>query len=445
MSHASIHPAAVPLNRDLEQESPEIFAALSPLGRGAVFPPDIPFQAAEARSTEFNGTIGVFTDGRGGAVPLPLIADGLALEGPTRDRALLYSPVGGFPDLRQRWRQRQRHGRPDELPSSLPLVTVGLTHGLSLVADLFGGPGRRIAIPGPFWGNYRQTFTLRTGAEVRSEPWIVDGVFQAGALAACLQDLPPGEPAVALVNFPSNPGGYSPTVAERAKLRESLLEIAEVRPLVVLCDDAYAGVVYDDSIPKDSMFWELTGAHPRLLAVKVDGATKELAFFGGRVGFLTFGVEHGSKTEKALESKAMGLVRATVGSPVATSQVLLLQALESGQADQQMEEIHAMARRRYDAVQPLLAKLDPALLRPLPFNSGYFALMELASGVDADAVRHHLIEHHSTGLVSITGRYLRLALCSVRTDDIPEIMRRIELGVREVMAKGHMTVRPAVT
>nr|XP_061799087.1 aspartate aminotransferase-like [Nerophis lumbriciformis] len=433
MSDAFVHPAAVILNRDLEQESPEILAALSPLGRGAVFPPDIPFQAAEARATQLNGTIGVFTDGQGGAVPLPAIAEGLALEPTARDRALLYSPVGGMPDLRRAWRERQRRNQPEGIPSSLPIVTVGLTHGLSLVADLFGGPGRRVAIPGPFWGNYRQTFTLRTGAEVRSEPWITEGRFRPAAIADCLRDLPAGEPAVALVNFPSNPGGYSPTVAERAALRNSLLEIAEVRPLVVLCDDAYAGVVYDDSIPKQSMFWQLTGAHPRLLAVKIDGATKELAFFGGRVGFLTFGVEHGSKTEAALESKAMGLLRATVGSPVAISQMLLLRALESGEAETQMAEIHRISRRRYEAVKPLLDELDPALLRPMPFNAGYFVLFELPAGIDADKVRHHLIEQHSTGVVSITGLYLRLALCSVRTDDLPEMVRRIETGVREMV------------
>jgi hypothetical protein len=42
-----------------------------------------------------------------------------------RSRAFLYSPVEGFPDLRSRWRERQRRGVPEELPSSLPLVTAG--------------------------------------------------------------------------------------------------------------------------------------------------------------------------------------------------------------------------------------------------------------------------------------------------------------------------------
>ncbi len=32
-----------------------------------------------------------------------------------------------------------------------------------------------VAIPRPFWGNYRQTFSVRTGAGVRSAPAYVQG------------------------------------------------------------------------------------------------------------------------------------------------------------------------------------------------------------------------------------------------------------------------------
>src|SRR5688572_31950364 len=42
-----------------------LFELLSPLGRRAFFPPDIPFQAAQARGKTYNGTIGQITDGYG--------------------------------------------------------------------------------------------------------------------------------------------------------------------------------------------------------------------------------------------------------------------------------------------------------------------------------------------------------------------------------------------
>jgi len=173
------------INSLLEDGAPELFRALSPLGRRVYFPPDVPAQSAEARGKEINGTIGQITDGRGGAVPLPTLAGALAgLSSEDLSRALLYSPVEGIPEVRQRWRAWQRRGVAEGIPSSLPLVTAGLTHSLSVLADLFGGEGRPVAIPRPFWGNYRQAFATRTGAEVRTAPACVDGRCNTWAISS---------------------------------------------------------------------------------------------------------------------------------------------------------------------------------------------------------------------------------------------------------------------
>jgi aspartate/methionine/tyrosine aminotransferase len=433
--------ALTQLNRSIEEASPALFSTLSPLGRRVIFPPDIPFQAAQARGKTFNATIGQITDGRGGAVRLPSLARGLGgLPEKAMDRALLYSPVEGLAELRKAWRERQRRClTPEEarrLPSSLPLVTVGLTHGLSLVADLFGGEGRAVAVPAPFWGNYRQTFTTRTGAEICSAPAYAEGRFDTEAISRALASLPQGEPAVAILNLPSNPGGYSPSEEERARLYDSLLAVARKRPLVVVCDDAYAGLVYDEGIPRRSMFWELAGRHPNLVPVKVDGATKEVSFFGGRVGFLTFGVDSESAAARALESKLKCLTRATVGSPVAASQVLLLEALRSDRLADEVEALRRRLARRVEVLREALEGVDHDLLRPLPFNSGCFALTELPEklGLSAEEVRRHLLDREDTGLVSIAPRYLRIAHCSVRAEAIPELVRRVERGLRDMAA-----------
>ena len=124
--------------------------------------------------------------------------------------------------MRELWRGWQRRDEPAQA-STLPIVTVGLTHGLSMIADLFGGPGRVVAIPGPFWGNYRQIFSTRTGAEVATAPTYRNGEYNAEAIAEALADLPAGEPAVAIVNVPSNPGGYTPSRPQRSALVETLL------------------------------------------------------------------------------------------------------------------------------------------------------------------------------------------------------------------------------
>lgn len=418
-------------NAALEAEAPALSALLSGLGRRVVFPPDIPFQAAQARGKTFNATIGQITDGAGSALPLPSLAAGLdALPAAERNRALLYAPVEGIAELRERWRNWQRRDVDESVPSTLPVATTGLTHGLALIADLFADEGRALAIPAPFWGNYRQTFTQRRGATVLTAPAYRDGAWNPLAIEEALAPLAAGEPALAILNLPSNPGGYTPTAAERAELVASLVRVAEARPLLVVCDDAYAGLVYAD-VPRASVFWELIGRHPNLVPVKVDGATKELSYFGGRVGFVTFGLPHDSAAATALESKLKCLIRAVLGSPVSTSQVLALQALRSPTLAEEIEVVRAELGRRAATLARALERVDRNLLRPLPFNSGCFALAELPEelGLTGEQVRRHLLDHEDTGIVSLAPRYLRIAFCSVAEDKLAELVVRIERGI----------------
>lgn len=425
---------AAAINQVLESEQSALFRALSALGRRAFYPQGIPFQAGQAKGTEFNGTIGIFTDGHGKAVPLPTMAKAVQLPAEDMDRAFLYSPVQGIEAVRVAWRDWQRREVDDDRPSSTPITTVGLAHGLSIVADLLTDEGTVVAVPGPFWGNYRQTFGLRRGADLRSAPSHVDGKYDPTVVEKALGDVPEGQPAVAILNFPSNPGGYSPTVDERRQLLESLQRIADRRPLVAVFDDAYQGFVFEDGIPARSLFWDAIGLHEQLVPIKVDGATKEFSFFGGRVGFITFGLDLSAAANEALESKLKCLLRATIGSPVALGQMVLFQALKSGRAAEEVRLIHSEAEQRFRTIQPALRRLDPKLLRPLPFNAGFFALLEIPEelGVSAERVRQHLLAEYDTGVISVGERFLRVAICSVAEDAIEELVRRVEQGVRDL-------------
>lgn len=422
-------------NEVIERESPALFASLSALGRRVAFPPDIPFQAAEARGKRFNATIGQITDGQGH----PLIVPALDLLSPDlpagdRDRAFLYSPIEGIAELRRLWRERQRRGVADSVPSTLPQVTVGLTHGLSIVADLFAGEGASVAVAQPFWGNYRQAFAVRTGAELLTAPAYEKGRWVPEATARALAAAPPDRPAVAIVNLPSNPGGYMPSGEERTRLVESLVAAAEERPLVVVCDDAYLGLVYEPEVPDRSLFWDLVGRHPRLVPIKIDGVTKELSFFGGRVGFLSFPFAPDSAIARALESKVKCLLRAALGSPVAVSQALAAAALRAPAIDRQLAEIRAVLAERYRVLAEAIARVDRDLLVPLPFNAGCFALLELTPelGLSAEDVRRHLLATQETGVVAIPPRFLRIAFCSVAVEALPELVTRLEAGVRDL-------------
>jgi aspartate/methionine/tyrosine aminotransferase len=316
-------------NAYLEAAAPAVWTALSSLGRRALQPVHfLPLQTAEARGKPFNATIGQITDGHGTAVPLPSMAAALAgLDEAERSRAFLYSPVEGVPELRRAWREWQRRGQRPDLPSSLPMVTVGTAQGRALAAELFVDEQRKVLLPSPCPESDEELFTLRLGAHPLPCPYTDGGHFDPAVVSRHLAGLPEGEPAVVLLEFPHGETGYMPVTRERSSFCNALAAEAERRPLVVIVNDTWAGL----GTPSSSLFWGLTGRHPNLIPIKIDGADGQLGFPGGRVGFLTFPWEPESDLAKSLESKAKMLLRAQVGSPPTMTQVILLRALQARQ------------------------------------------------------------------------------------------------------------------
>ncbi len=299
----------------LQTASPALWAALSRLGRKARVPENfLPQQTAEARGKPWNATIGQITDGKGGALPLSPMAAALAGLSPARrNQAFLYSPVEGFAELRERWRERQRRNRPGAPVAGLPIVTPGPVLALALAADLFLEEGRAVLLPDSPPQGYPEIFTLRTGATVRT-------FSSAESLTASLGGIEPGEPALVVLRLPAIPYGPDLPAGERERWKEALALAAGVRPVVALLDDLWER-------EGGSLFWDLLGLHPSLIPVKVDGPGGELGFPGAGVGFLTFPFDPASAVAQAIEGKVKMLSRAAVGSPSAAGQALLLAAL----------------------------------------------------------------------------------------------------------------------
>jgi aspartate/methionine/tyrosine aminotransferase len=246
------------------------------------------------------------------------------LEDEERSRAFLYSPVEGLADLRRAWREWQRRGVRPELPSSLPIVTCGTAQARCLALEMVVGEGRAVAVRKGGRPGDRDLLEQRLGARVLEIPR-QQGRFDPTLTARALSNLENGEPAVVLLEYPREETGYMPTGHERSTLRHSLIEIAEHRPLVVIVDDVWEV----PETPSGSLFWGLIGRHPNLVPLKVDGADGHLGFPGGRLGFLTFPFAPESAIAVALESKVKMLLRAELGSPSATAQMVLARGLRA--------------------------------------------------------------------------------------------------------------------
>ena len=416
----TIHPEAQERNERLAALNPVLAGALSPLGRRSFFPKGIPFQAGQARNCGINATIGQITDGAGNPLPLAPMAEKLASLNP-KD-AFLYSPIQGRETARKAWHDKlvKEDARMAEV--GLPVVGAGICHALTMGAELFFGAGDTLVLADLYWDNYEQIFNVRLEGEFLRYPFYdAAGGYNVQGLAETLASVP-GKVQI-LLNFPSNPSGYSPTPAELAAIAQVLVDAARDRPVVVYCDDAYHGLVFDPKAATKSLFYELIGRSPNLIPLKCDGITKELSFFGGRVGFLTFGVAKAAA--EILVDKAMGLTRSAIGSPVGISQYLMEIELADPRHEAEFERLRQIMGRRYDLLRQALAKPVPHWT-VFPFNAGCFCLLELRPGLDAEAVRQRLIQDEVVGVVSHGDRYLRLAFCSLREEAIAPLVAALE-------------------
>lgn len=412
------------LNDILERHAPAAARCLSPLARRAAFPRGIPFQSDQARATTLNATIGQVTDGHGR--PMPLSSMRGVAPGLDEKMTFLYSNPEGVQSVRELWRDRQRRLGRSEVRTSLPLVVHGLTQAVSVVADAFSDPDTDVLIPDPCWENYHLEFAFRPGANLVKYPFFRDGRFNTDGLADALAaTAKSGRKAVIVVNFPANPAGYTPTVAEAARITDVI--VSHRGPAVVLVDDAYQGMTWEDGLASRSLFWDIAEKADldRLLPLKADGATKELFFFGGRIAFLHAPVD--ADAEAALHSKWKCLVRSQNGVSNGPAQALILAALRDPGLDAEIEERLAILRHRYGVFQGALASVTSPRVRPFPFNSGCFAMIGLDDSIDCEALRVRLIEEQSVGTISLPSvNALRIAYCSLSDDAIPEIVRRIE-------------------
>ena len=231
---------------------------------------------------------------------------------------------------------------------------------------------------------------------------------------------------IVLLNFPNNPTGYTPTDEEAAQIKKVLVEEAESgTQLLVVFDDAYFGLVYREGIYRQSLFTQLAHAHENILAVKVDGATKEDYVWGLRVGFFTYGIQGGTRAVyEALEKKSAGAVRATISNASNLSQSLLLHAYKSDNYQQEKKECYELLKTRYERVRSILADHEEfgEYFNPLPYNSGYFMCVSLKQNLDVEEIRQHLLKKYQTGVIALKQHGLiRIAFASTPTEQLEQL------------------------
>jgi len=205
------------LNETIKDSNVHIYQMLSHVGKSLFFPKGILSQSAEAKEKahRFNATIGMATE-NGRTMHLKPIMSKIA--GLEPEQALTYAPSFGIMPLREAWRTSLYKKNPSlsEKEISLPIVTSGVTHALSVVADMWIDPGDIVVLPDKMWGNYNLIFSVRRGAQIVHYPLFDSGGrFNLEGFKHVLEsEAQENGKVTTILNFPNNPTGYTITPDE---------------------------------------------------------------------------------------------------------------------------------------------------------------------------------------------------------------------------------------
>jgi aspartate/methionine/tyrosine aminotransferase len=425
---------ALALNKTIEGANPAVMSMLSERGRRIFFPKmGILAQSAEARGKGINATIGTALEEDGSPLCLPSIASQLNLP---KAAAFPYAPSPGLPEIREQWGKMLLQKNPGLAGKAIsqPVVSCALTHGLSVAAYMFCNDGDVLLTPDLYWENYDLIFGASFGGQIVTYPaFNAAGGFNLDGLRKALSQRTEKKLIISL-NFPNNPAGYTLLEKEVPALKQLLLaEAGAGRQLVVLLDDAYFGLVFEKGVYTQSMFADLCDAHENLLAVKLDGPTKEDYVWGFRVGFITFGIKGGSSAlYQALEGKCAGAIRANISNVSMPAQSMLLAAWKNPAYAVEKQKAFDLLKARYEEIKRVLAAHPEYQdeFTPLPFNSGYFMCVRLKQS-DPEKIRQKLLTEYSTGVINLCG-ILRIAFSATPTSKLELLFANLFAACKSV-------------
>ena len=186
-----------------------------------------------------------------------------------------YSPVPGYPDLRQAIaRKLERENHLHYSPAEI-LVSNGAKQSVCNTVMVLVNDGEEVIIPAPYWVSYPQMVLLAGG-----KPVIVEAGFEQNfkMTPAQLEAAITPKTRMIILCSPSNPTGSVYSKDELQALAEVILKHDD---LYVLADEIYEHINY---IGKHESIAQFPGMKER--AIIVNGVSKAYAMTGWRIGYI---------------------------------------------------------------------------------------------------------------------------------------------------------------
>jgi aspartate aminotransferase len=186
-----------------------------------------------------------------------------------------YTPVGGIDELKDAVIEKLRKDNGLAYKRSQIVVSTGAKHTLFNMAQVLFGQGDEVIIPAPYWVSYPDIVLLADAT-----PVFVDGGESDGfkLTPANLKKAITAKTKALILNSPSNPTGAAYTLDEL----KGLAEVLKGTEIIVISDDIYEKVVYDDF-----RFSNMANVSEEMKekTIVVNGLSKSHAMTGWRMGY----------------------------------------------------------------------------------------------------------------------------------------------------------------
>ncbi len=261
-----------------------------------------------------------------------------------------YSPVPGYPELRQAIVNKLKTENNLDYDISQIVVSTGAKQSLSNVILTLINPGDEVIIPTPYWVSYSEMVVLAEGKSVFINTEI-DNNFKI--TPAQLEAAITPKTKLFMFSSPNNPTG---TVYSKDELA-ALAEVFEKHPQVfIISDEIYEHINFVDKHESIAQFESIKDR-----VIIINGFSKAFAMTGWRLGYIA-----ANKTIAAANDKLQGQ---TTSGTCSISQRAGIVAYEQGlESVNKMKE--AFARRR-QLVYDLLSEI-PGVRTNLPEGAFYF-------------------------------------------------------------------------
>lgn len=293
-------------------------------------------------------------------------------------------------------------------PNSEVIVTVGAMEGLYLALLALLNPGDEVIIPAPYYVNYVQMVNLcHAKAVVVDNPDAEELSFNIEDVERAITE----KTKAIIINTPSNPSGR---IISQEKI-QALAELAKKYDLVVISDEVYKCLIYDQASFKSIVAIE--GMRER--TVLINSLSKEFCMTGWRIGYVLAPEELIATMTKLQEN--------VVACAPLPSQYAAIEAL-SGKENYSENMVKIFTSRRNTLVQGIQAL--PLLRCTAPQATFYLMVDISATGYTSYDFAVALLKAQQVAVVpgvaygKSCDKYIRIAF-TLEEDKIKEGVRRI--------------------